>query len=75
MSWWLYKKGNSTKWTAKILVPGKKAFRRSTGTSNRRTAERVAEKLEREALVNPARDRVTQRELIVGEFEVHGRVP
>jgi integrase len=54
MSWWLYKKANSSKWTAKIQVPGKPAFRRTTGTSNRRTAERVAEKLEREALVQGA---------------------
>lgn len=52
MSWWLYKKPNSAKLWVKVSVPGRKPFARSTGTTNRRTAERVAEKLEREALVS-----------------------
>lgn len=51
MSWWLYKRGESAKWWVKVKVPGRKAFARTTGTANRRTAERVAEKLEREAAV------------------------
>lgn len=54
MSWWLVKKPNSKYWFARIKVPGRAPFDRSTHTNNRRTAERVAERLERDALVSGA---------------------
>lgn len=68
MSWWIYEKPNSNKLWVKVKVPGQKAFARSSGTANRRTAERYAEKLEREALVQGAP--TTLHEALAGLMEV-----
>lgn len=54
MSWWLFKKRNSKKLWVRVALPGRKPFSRSSGTTNRRTAERFAEALERDALVQGA---------------------
>jgi integrase len=54
MSWCLVKKRSSKYWFARIRVPGGKSFDKTTKTANRRTAERVAERIERDALLQGA---------------------
>jgi integrase len=54
VSYFLYKKPNSAKIWARIKVPGRKSFSRSTRSTVTRTAEQVAQRYEREALVQGA---------------------
>lgn len=54
MSWWLIKKPSSKYWFARVKVEGRKPFDKTTKTTNRRTAERVAERIERDALLQGA---------------------